>query len=171
MFSSSDIYYMAFDQLWGYCQRNSRNYEELSNIISLLNGYGKFECFALFNSSYLPSRVSFADIIFAFKAYLTCIEGDFSKNQTYIQGKVSFDDRTYNLTSHWEEEYEDIRVHNTTQWRDILKQVVKAQSSNFCQQLAKFGLVFLTPSQSSFTSRQYKALKYLYDYSDILLNV
>ncbi len=171
MHQSSEIYHMSFDQLWNHCKVYRRNYEELSEIISYLNGLGNYEIYKLFNEGSQPQKVSFMDILWSFQAYLTCIEGDFSKAQIYKEGKVRYHARMFDLNEHYEEQFQDIKDHNTIAWRNMMKQVVKAQSTHFCQQLAKYGLVFLAPSQTSFTNRQYNALKYLYDYNDILLNV
>ena len=171
-------YHMSFDNLWEYARRNKDNYEVLSDLDYFINmcSYSTSP-FGLFNSAPIDkynqtvsyvNRISYNDLELVFKAWCTNIEGSFSKMQTYIQAKVSYDDHSSNLNQDWDDEWDKIQAHNTSDWFQTLRNVLRFQSRNFYEQLAKFGIVFLAASKTSFTSKQYRYLKTLYSTGNLL---
>lgn len=172
MFRPMDYYHMSFDQFWEHCKRYRNNYAELADIEYSINmATYRTSPAALFKQSLIadiPGYNCYATLESSFKAYLTRIEGDFTKTQTYIQGKASYDSHSRNLNDDWEEEWEDIQTYSTPEKQEKMRIMISRQSEEFCYQLAKSGVIFLAASKSAFTPKQYRALRYLYDNGKLL---
>ena len=175
---SMTYYHMGFDALWEYTRRNRNNYEVLSdmdydiNMCSLpTSPFGLFNMEPLDNYNSTKSyvdRISYHDLEIVFKAWCTSIEGDYSKAQKYIQAKPSYDDHSSNLEKAWDDEWDAMQAHKSAAWVNFLRQMLRYQSQSFYQQLAKYGVVFLAPSKTAFTAKQYRYLRNLYDNGTLL---
>ena len=164
-------YNMSFLEFWNYCKQNRNDYEELSDIMYSvsMNSYDTSP-WHIYQEEGIPGIGYYSWIAFehAFKAYLTCIEGDFSRSQTYIQCKAGVDSGRRNLDAEWEKEWATINKANTASERAKMKTALAYQDPIFAMQLAKYGVIFLAACKSSFTQKQFDVLYYLYSNGEFL---
>lgn len=172
-YGPQDILDLSFDRFWDLCREYQHKKKDLGFIWYSMTHCSYSKCpWSLLDGQSIkiidnPWPTAF-DLEYMFEAYLLNLEGNsYARDQQYIQGDASYDAGHSNLDVDWRKKAAEIQHYNSPHHIEILKQVIKKNSSAFCQQFAKLGVIFMTCSRTGLSYRLRDVMSHLYWHGEL----